>query len=181
MVAEPIRTVRLDFSIESRDLFRASLSLAKIRLLIGLAISAGLISGLVYFFILIDEKVILLKTSPLFVALPLMAVGGQVLRMHATCRKYVRSLSGEQRRLRFTFCSGSDGYDLRSGESFSHISWKDVLKIVEQPASVLIFLSRYDLQIIPKRGFNDASDLLTLRQILLSSAGRKAKLLESPN
>lgn len=178
MTLENSTTVYVDFSMETRDLFRANLSLARVRLILGLAFSICLISGIALLFLAIDEKAILLETSPLFIGLPLVAVGGQILRLHAACRKYVAGLTESQRRVQYTFYEHGDGYDMTSGESFSHISWKDVLRIVEQPHSLQIHLSKYDIQIIPKRGFHQARDLNVLRGMLLSSIGARSQLLK---
>ena len=136
-----------------------------------------MISGLVLLFIAIDEKAILLQTSPLFIGLPLVAVGGQILRLHAACRKHVAGLTEAQRRTQYTFYEHGDGYDVTSGESFGHVSWQDVFRIVEQPNSLEIHLSKYDIRIIPKRGFHHPEDIDALRAMLLSSVGSKAMLL----
>jgi hypothetical protein len=80
--------------------------------------------------------------------------------------------------MQFMFYDPSDGFDVTTGESFSHISWKDVLKIVEQAHFLQIHLSKYDIRIIPKRGFQ-ARDIDDLRAILRSSIGPKAKVLGS--
>lgn len=100
------------------------------------------------------------------------------MRLHAFCRKYVSRLTESQRQIQYMFSLHGDGYDVASGESFSHVSWNDVLKIIERPASFQIFLSEYAWQIIPKRGFHQNSDIADLRAMLLSSIGVKAKLLE---
>src|ERR1700737_1309606 len=89
--------INIDFSAARGDFFCASINLAKTRFFLGLGFCLALVAGLVIFFLIIDEKVILVQTSPLFIGMPLAAVGGQVLRMHAVCRKYVSSLSSLQR------------------------------------------------------------------------------------
>ncbi|HEX3142604.1 MAG TPA: hypothetical protein VHQ64_01445, partial [Pyrinomonadaceae bacterium] len=81
--------VRFEYTTNAGDLFRASVGLAQFRILLGLSFSLTLIGGLVTFFLAIDEKQILLQTSPLFIGIPLLAVGGQLLRLHAASRKYV--------------------------------------------------------------------------------------------
>ena len=63
--------VHVDFEINSKDLFRASIELAKRRFMIGILIFAILIIALVSFFMMIDEQEILLETSPLFIGVPL--------------------------------------------------------------------------------------------------------------
>ena len=146
--------------------------------MLGVAFSVCLISGLMLLFLIIDEKAILMETSPLFIGLPLVAVGGQILRLHAACRKYVAGLTESQRRMQYAFYEHGDGYDVTSGESFSHVSWKDVLRLVERPRSLQIHLSKYDIRIIPKRGFHQGQDIGVLRSLLLASLGTKAHLLK---
>jgi hypothetical protein len=169
--------VYADFSIETRDLFRANIFLARFRLILGLGFSLCLISGLVLLFVTIDEKTILWETSPLFVGIPLVAVGGQVLRLHATCRKYIGGLTEAQRRMQYMFYDHSDGFDVSSGASFGHISWRDVLRVVEQRDSFQIYLSKNDFRIIPKRGFHQPGDIARMRAMLSSSTGVKTELL----
>jgi hypothetical protein len=169
--------VYVDFSIETRDLFRANIFLARFRLMLGLGFSLCLISGLVLIFVAIDETSFLWETSPLFIAMPLVAVGGQVLRMHAICRKSIGALTEAQRRIQYLFYDRGDGFDVSSGESFGHISWSDVLRVVEQRDSFQIYLSKYDVRIIPKRGFHQPGDIPRLRALLSSSSGGKSELL----
>ena len=129
-----ISPIHFDFEINQRDLFRMNLDLAKWRIVTGLVVAAIPIVGLSYFFVLIDEKKILLQLSPLFIGLPLATVGGQVLRLHAICRKFVAGLPDSQRRVHYLFQAETDGYDVTYGESFSHVAWNDVLKAIEKPA-----------------------------------------------
>jgi YcxB-like protein len=171
--------IQVYFSLEARDLFRASMDLAKFRLLLGLLFTLCIVSGLVMFFIMLDEKLILLETSPFFVGLPLLSVGGQVLRIHAACRKYVARLTDSQRRMQFTFCEETDGYDVACGDSFGHVSWKDIFKVVEKQQYFHFFISKYEARIIPKRGFHQAADVDLLRNMLASKLGSKAKFLRS--
>lgn len=175
MSSERGASIQIDFSIDARELFRAAIDLAKLRLLLGLGFSLMLVSGLVIFFLMIDEKKILLQTSPLFVGLPLVAVGGQVLRMHATCRRYVSSLSMSQRRMQYVFSDAADGYDLISGDSSARISWNDVLKVVEKKRYFLIFLNKFDVRLIPKAAIQPAQNAV-LRQILIGKLGARADL-----
>jgi len=168
--------LQIEFSIDARDMFRASIDMAKLRLLLGLGFSLALITGLFIFFIIIDEELILIQTSPLFIGIPLFAVGGQVLRMHAVCRKYVSGLSSLQRRVRYTFRYESDSYEVASGESSSRISWNDVLKAVEKRKYFLIFLNKFQIQLIPKAAIQGTEQAALLRQMLLAKLGAGAKL-----
>lgn len=173
-------TVLADFAIESRDLFRASLEIAKIRLAIGIGIVAILVIGLSWFFVVIGEQQILWQTSPLFIGFPLLGVVGQVLRLHAAARKYVRGLPESQRRATYMFPVNADGYDVTWGGSFSHIQWADLSKIVEKRDYFLIYLNQFDASILPKRGFHQRLDLARFRELLRSQLGAKARLQPDP-
>ena len=168
--------IQIDFLIDACDLFRASLDLAKHRLLLGLGFVLALVTGLVVFFVIIDEKVILVQTSPLFVGLPLVAIGGQVLRIDAVCRKYVSSLSPSQRRMHYRFSDDAENYEVASGDSTGCISWNDVLKVVERPKYFLIFLNKFDVQLIPKKAIQPVEQAARLRRILIAKLGVRAKL-----
>jgi hypothetical protein len=167
--------VLVDFEVNRRDLFRANLELAKWRLLIGIVVVLVLSSALVYFFVLIDEKEILLQTSPLFIGVPIVALAGHVLRLHATSRKYIASLTPSQRQLTYMFRSDSDGYDSAAGESTSHTVWKDVMSVVEKPGYFLLYQNRFQIGVLPKRGF-EAEDVPVFRGIVRSELGEEAKV-----
>lgn len=177
MNVNDISTVHLDFEINRRDLFRVNLDLAKWRIVIGLFVAAIPIVGLSYLFILIDEKQTLLQLSPLFIAMPLVAVGGQVLRLHAGCSRFVSGLTESQRRFQYLFQAEGDGYDLTYGESFSHVAWKDVLKAIEKPGYFVLYLNRSEARLVPKSGFHLPADIPLLRSILCAKLGARAKLL----
>jgi hypothetical protein len=168
--------VHIDFFLERQDLFKASLQMAKRRLLIGIGIVALFSAGVIYFFVLIDEVGILLQLSPLFIGFPIMGVAGQVLRLHAICRKYFSSLSESQRRIHYMFAGNAEGYDLQHGDSFSHIAWTDVSKVVELPVRFLNYLNPYTAYVIPKRGFHQDSDISLFKSIVRSKLGNKAML-----
>ena len=178
MSNEDNTAIHIDFSVDARDLFRANIGLAKIRLLLGLGFSLALVTGLVIFFVIIDEKVILVQTSPLFIGLSLAAVGGQVLRMRAVCRKYVSNLSSSQRRIHYLFSPDADGYEVASGDSTGHISWNDVRKVVEKPKYFLIFLNKFDVSLIPRKAIQPAEQAALLRKILVAKLGVRARLMD---
>ena len=168
--------VHIDFSLERRDLFQASLQMGRRRLLVGIGIVSVFTAGLIYFFASIDELGILLQTSPLFIGLPIMGVVGQLLRIHATCRKYFTSLSEAQRRIHYMFTSNADGYDVQHGNSFSHIAWSDVSRAVELPLYFIIYFNPYDACMIPKKGFHQDSDIPRFKSLVRSKLSNKAKL-----
>jgi hypothetical protein len=154
--------VYIDFSLERGDLFKASLQIMKRRLLIGVGIVVVVVAGLIYFFALIDELGLLLQLSPMFIGFPILGIGGQLLRVHATCRRY--------------FSSTAEGYDVHHGDSFSHIAWTDVSKVMERSMFFLIYQNRYAVHLIPKRGFHQDSDIPRFKSIVRSKLGNKAKV-----
>jgi hypothetical protein len=98
-----ISPVHVNFSLERGDLFSASLQILKARLMIGIGIVVLAIAGLIYFFALIGELGMLLQLSPLFIGFPMLGIGGQLLRVHATCRRYFSSLTESQRQISYMF------------------------------------------------------------------------------
>jgi hypothetical protein len=169
--------IHVDFTIAHRDLFLASLKLARFRISIGVGIVVIFTLGMICLFTIIDEQGILLEVSPFFIGLPLIRVVGQVLRIHAACRKYVSGLPESQRHVQYMFQTNTDGYDITWGGSFGHILWQDLLKVVEQPNYFLFYLNRFDIKILPKRGFHQSSDIPAFRDILHSKLGNNARIL----
>ena len=175
MTPDDFNSVLVNFEIDHRELFRASMDLAKWRFLIGIVVVIVLGVLLSCFFIMIDERTILLQMSPLFIGAPLVSLAGQVLRLHAMARKYVSGLSPSQRQVQYQFQANSDGYDSSAGGSFSHIVWSDVKNVVEKSRYFLVHLNSVQVSIIPKRGFR-SSDIPVFREILLFRLGNRAKL-----
>lgn len=169
--------VRLEYTLNARDIFRASIGLAKYRILLGLGFSLSLVAGLIILFAMIDEVPILLKTAPLFIGIPLLAVGGQVLRLHAASRKYIASLPAPQRLNRLILSDMNNGLDVVSGESTSHISWNDIQRVTEKRDVFLVYLNKYDIRLIPKVAFRDVAQLEALRSILTAKLDSRARLL----
>jgi hypothetical protein len=168
--------IHVDFEITRHDLFTVNLNLVKWRLAVGVFIAIALILGLLYFFWLIGETPMFLQLSALFIGFPLLAVGGQLLRLRAECRRLINSMPEQQRRIQIEFQSGIDGFDVHSGASFSHIAWQDVTQVKELTDYFLIELNRYRQQIVPKRGFHQPSDIAVFRGLASTQLGAKTKL-----
>lgn len=171
--------IHVDFTSKQSDIFWVNLAIDKYRLAIGVAIFLLVTGAFVWFFSLIGELEVLLQVSPFFIGIPAIAVAGQVLRLHATCRKFVKSLPESQRRVQYMFEENSEGYDVIRGGSFSHILWQDLMKLVEQRDYFVIFINAYDCRILPKNGFHDPSDIPLLRELVRSKLGTKARVLST--
>ena len=170
------RILQVDARIELNDYFHAYFDAAKTQLIIACMIVVLAIAGLTYFFILIDEKKILLQLSPLLFGAPIIAIVGQFLRVHASYRKYVKSLPDSQKNLHYLFRENGDGFDIVSGANFSHVAWESVRTVIERPRYFRFVLNAYDSIIIPKR-FLNGSDVAVMKEIIGSQVGNKAKYL----
>ena len=109
--------------------------------------------------------------------MPIVAIVGQFLRIHASYRKYIRDLPESQRNIHYIFHEAGDGFDIVRGKNFSHIAWDNVRKIIERPRYFHFVLNEYESIIIPKRFLLHGSDEQVMREILVSSVGPKVKLL----
>ena len=170
--------VTAEYEVNHRLIFRAHLSLYKWRFGIALLITASLIGSLIYFFLLIGEREILWQTSPLFIGVPLVGLFGQLLRLHATSRKYVSSLLPSQRGVRYAFRTDAGAYEVLFGDSYSLIAWADHLKALEKSGYFLLFHNRYDASIIPKSAF-EPNGISVFRRILKLQLGDRAHVEHS--
>jgi hypothetical protein len=171
------RTLQIDTTIELKDYFHAYFDTARTKLIIACLIVAAVIAGFTYFFILIGEEKILWQLSPLFFGIPIVAIVGQFLRVHASYRKYIRDLPDSQRNIHYIFHEAGDGFDIVRGKNFSHVAWENVRKVIERPRYFNFVLTQYESIIIPKRFLLHGSDEEVMREIIASQAGPKAKLL----
>ena len=171
------RIIQVDTTIELKDYFHAYFDTAKTKLIIACLIVASVIAGFTYFFILIGEQKILLQLSPLFFGMPIVAIVGQFLRVHASYRKYIRDLSESEKNIHYIFHENGDGFDIVCGKSFSHVAWENVRKVIERPRYFQFVLSQYESILIPKRFLLNDSDEQALKEMIASQVGHKAKLL----
>jgi hypothetical protein len=170
--------VTAEYEVHHQLIFRACLSLARWRLALAALFIALLLAGLIFFFMLIGEQKILWQTSPLFIGIPLLGIGGQILRLHATARKYVSSLLPSQRVVRYAFRADAGAYEVLFGESYGLISWSDHLKAMEKPDFFLLFLNARDITVIPKSAFEPLG-IPGFRNILKSKLGDRAHVRNS--
>jgi len=173
------RILRLHVNLELRDYFRYYLDSIKRKLLIAGIIYAVVTAGFVYFFALIGESLTLLETSPLFVGFPAVAIIGQLLRAHASHRKYLASLSEEEKSLDLVFRDPGNGYDVVTGDNFYHVGWRSVRRVVEKPCYFQFCFNKYESFVIHKRFLRYDSEQDVLRQILRLGVVSKAQLLRS--
>ncbi len=171
------RTLQIDTTVELKDYFLVYFDSAKIQLIIGLAVILLLFGAIAYFFVLIGEQKILLQLVPLFLGLPLVALVGQLLRVHASYRKYIKKLSIEERQVHYIFKEDGDGFDMVRGASFAHFAWSDIRRIIERPGYFNFTLNDYQSVIIPKRFLRDESERQLIDAILNSAPVKDRKLI----
>ncbi len=167
--------VTAEYELRHQLIFRAYLTLAKWRLVLAAFVIALLIGSLIYFFVLLGEQEILLQTSPLFIGAPLLGIGGQLLRLHASARKSVSSLLPSQRVVRYAFRADAEAYEVFFGDSYGLISWSDHLKAWEKSGFFLLFLTGQDVSVIPKSAF-EPHGIFVFRSILKSKLGDRARV-----
>lgn len=177
MMENKERILQVDATVELKDYFHVYFDAMKTKLIIACLLVASVIGGFAYFFILIGEQKILWQLSPLFFGVPIVAIVGQILRVHASYRKYIRDLSDSEKNILYMFRENGDGFDIVSGKSFGHVAWDDVRKVIERPRYFRFFLNKYESIIIPKRFLQHGSDEELLKEIIVSQVGHKTKLL----
>ena len=129
-------------------------------------------------YILIGEQAILWQLSPLFFGVPIVAIVGQFLRIHASYRKYLTDLSESERNIHYIFRQEADGFDIVRGKNYAHVAWESVRRVVERPRYFRFVLGNPQSLIIPKRFLRQGSDERVMRKIIGSHLGNKAKLLK---
>jgi hypothetical protein len=171
------RIVHIDARIELKDYFHAYFDTVKTKLLVACLIVAMVIVAFSYFFILIGEQAILWQLSPLLFGLPIVAIAGQFLRIHASYRKYLGDLSESEKDIHYKFHENGDGFDIVRGKNFAHVAWESVRRVVERPRYFRFVLGKPESLIIPKRFLRHGSDEKVMREIMVSHIGNRAKLL----
>lgn len=174
---ESNRILQVDATIDLKDHFQVYLDTEKSKLIIACLIVGLVIAGFTYFFILIGEQKILWELSPLFFGVPIVGIVGQILRVHASYRRYVRDLSESEKNIQYLFPENGDGFNILRGNSFSHIAWENVRTVIERPRYFSFVLNKYESIIIPKRFLMRGSDEEAIKKIIVSQVGNKAKLL----
>lgn len=171
------RILHLDVTLTGRDFFRVSLAASRKRMAVAACAAGVVIAASAWLFLSIGEPGMLLKLSPLFVGFPLVSLGGQLLRLHAACRRYYAHLPESRRNPHYIFQDASDGFDVITGRDFRHVSWGSVHELVEKQEYFLIYLSRVEVFFIPK-GRLVEEEKRVLRTILSSRLGSRARLSE---
>src|SRR5258705_13022748 len=95
------KILQVDATIELKDYFHVYFDAAKTKLIVACLIVAVVIAAFTYFFILIGEQKILWQLSPLLFGLPIVAIAGQYLRVHASYRKNLRDLSDSEKNIHY--------------------------------------------------------------------------------
>ena len=171
------RILHVDASIALSDYFHAYLDVVKIKVIVACLIVAAVIVSLGYFFILIGEQTILLQLSPLFFGLPIVGIVGQILRIHASYRKYLRDLSQSEKEVHYIFREHSDGFDIVSGKNFAHVAWESVRRVIERRRYFRFVLGGRESLIIPKTFVEDSAEHELMREIIVSQVRGRARLL----
>ena len=171
------RIVQVDATVALGDYFHAYMDAVKIKLFAACLIVAVVIACFSYFFILIGEQTILLQLSPFLFGFPIVVIVGQLLRVHASYRKYLRDLSESEKEVHYIFREHGDGFDIVRGKNFAHVAWESVRRVVERPRYFRFVLGGPESLIIPKTLMKDRADQELMREIIVSQVGNRARML----
>ena len=93
-----------------------------------------------------------------------------------TARRYVQSLTDEERNFTYTFSLDSDGFECLHGKSYSFIAWSSIESVTEK-SNCFVLVRQIQPFIISKADFRNASQIELFRLLLAAKLGGKAKLL----
>jgi hypothetical protein len=170
------RVVQIEYTLELKNMFRIYLAHSKRRLIIGALIFVVATSAVAGFFAFIGETEFLLLTSAMFIGFPAIALIGQVLRAHASYRKYLAGMDEEEKRWRIVFTEQADAYEAFNVARSSRISWKNVRKVIERDGYYEFWHNKYDVVVLLKQYFRDEPDHQAFRAILRDALEERAKL-----
>lgn len=173
------KVVHANATLNFDTLYRAGFDAIKIKLAVALVLCLIFVAATIGLFSYIGEGEILLKLSPLFIGLPFLAIFGQIFRLRAIIKRYLKSLSEAEHNIQFTFQATTDGYDVASGNNFSHFAWDSLTKVVEKPDYFRFYINKYNSHILPKEAFSQAADIEVLREILKFRLSEKAEILST--
>jgi hypothetical protein len=111
--------------------------------------------------------------------LPIVAIVGQFLRVHASYRKYIKELSDSEQNILYLFSENADGFDMVRGKNFGHVAWENVRKVIERPRYFRFVLNKYESIIIPKRFLACGSDERIMKEIMLHEWGIERDFYDS--
>lgn len=138
----------------------------------GVAILLSL--GFLYF---LDEKLIGLAMTMIFVLVPLYTIYASYQGFTKTARQTYRQMSDEERIVHITFVKGADGFDSRNGKNISHTAWESI-KGVQEFDEYFVFNRLGSHFYVPKTAFRDNSDIGFLRYLISVNVEKNVKLLE---
>jgi hypothetical protein len=170
------RVVQVEYTLELKTMFRFYLARAKRGFIVGaliFVVATGAVAG---FFAFIGETPFFFLTSPLFIGFPAIALTGQLLRVHASYRKYLAGLTEDEKRWRIVFTERADCYETFNAASSGRVSWKSVRKVIERNGYYEFWHNKYDVGALMKHYFLNESDHQAFRAILRDAIGDKANL-----
>lgn len=93
-----------------------------------------------------------------------------------TARRYVQSLTDEEKNFTYTFSLDSDGFECLHGRSYSFIAWSSIESVTEK-LNYFVLVRQIQPFLISKTDFRNAVQIESFRLILAAKLGDKTKLL----
>ena len=76
-----------------------------------------------------------------------------------------KNLTGDEKKIHFTFQEDADGFDSISGKNFSHTSWDSVLKVLDRKDH-LVFIKASGYFVIPNSAFRRVEEFVFLEHLV---------------
>ncbi|MDT4967918.1 MAG: hypothetical protein QOJ64_2655 [Acidobacteriota bacterium] len=162
--------MEIDVNLELEDYVRASYWFLFHKWSMKLLLFFAVLLTLVLFYARIADP-----NRPFFpVLIPAIAVLFMIVSTYLGVRKNMASNRSLREMFHYNF--SEIGIDAVAQSSSGHTRWENILSAFETKRSFLLFVSRNQMYVIPKRSFRDAEQVASFRHLLVSHLGPKAEL-----
>jgi hypothetical protein len=164
--------VELNVKLEEQDFLKANywFIFGRYSIFIKLMIFIALFIPLFFFFY---EQIVMNFNVPGLLIGP-MLIMVILLSKYSNFKKDVESNRALLGPLHYSL--SNNGIDINSPSTSSHTKWSNIFQAKETKENFLLFISRQQIYLIPKRSFQNDQEIDSFRMILKSNLASKAKL-----
>lgn len=163
-------TIELAVKLELADYVRASFWFLLRKWSMKMLLVCAVFLVALFFFRLIDDPNSKPYPALILPALVLFMLGSTYL----SARTNMASNKSVQEVMHYTF--SDHGIAAVAQSSSMHTNWNNILRAHETNNSFLLFISRNQIYIIPRRCFQDVEQIARFKQMLISRLGSKAEI-----
>lgn len=124
----------------------------------------------------VNLSVFLLLVSAVLFTLPILIWYFSYQNFMRVSRKYVRSLSNEEKSFTLTFDFNGEGFECLQGKNYSFIAWDSIVSASEKPSHFVLVRQMHPF-LISRTDFESQSQIEAFRLLLATKLGSKVKLL----